>query len=249
MTDFIFGLQPFLIGFIAAIFVFQIVWIFAFRKRRNDFADVLWGFGFVITSWTAYAWTCLMQNRPETDWRSVIACALVTIWGLRLTYHVGARNLSHSKEDERYAKWRKEWGATWVWRSYLQVFVLQALILFVIDLSVLWMIASAPKPLDVFFDIGVLVWAIGFFFESVGDAQLRKFVSNPSNKGTFIETGLWKWSRHPNYFGEVTQWWGLYIIACAVGDHVFNIESFWRLDARGSHEIAAGVRSLQPPYI
>ncbi|MGZ3723484.1 MAG: DUF1295 domain-containing protein [Bdellovibrionales bacterium] len=137
-------------------------------------------------------------------------------WGLRLFAHLGLRNLSHDREDARYAKWRKEWGDTWIWRSYLQVFLLQGTILLIIDLPVLWIVASFPREIDSLLIAGTLLWLAGFVFESLGDYQLKKFSQNPEHKGKLIQSGLWAYSRHPNYFGEVVQWWGIFLIALSV---------------------------------
>ena len=216
MPEFAFGSQPFLVGALTAILFFHVVWIFAYAKKRNDYADVAWGIGFPVSGWAAFAWTYLAQDRTDWNLRTLVVCTLITIWGLRLFVHIGMRNLSHDKEDARYAKWRQEWGDTQVWRSYVQVFLLQGIILVIVNLPVLWIIASGSRELDVYLVGGTLIWLIGFIFESVGDAQLRAFTKNPANKGKLIESGLWKYSRHPNYFGEVFQWWGVYAIALGV---------------------------------
>jgi len=178
--------------------------------RKNDLADVLWGPGFPLAALAG--WRLGAPGRA-LDPRFALALFLVTVWAVRLFLHVGLRNLSTRTEDARYHNWRREWGKNWFWRSYLQVFVLQALILFLIDSPLLLMIASGPVPLDIFAYAGACWWLAGFLLETVADEQLRQFRAIPTNKGKLITTGLWGWSRHPNYFGEVMQWWGLFLFA------------------------------------
>lgn len=175
-------------------------------KKRNDVADVAWGLGFVLLSWVSYLTTQL------SGVRGLLVITLVSIWGFRLAWHIYSRNKGKT-EDYRYQEWRKQWGDLFYLRSYLQVYLLQGLFLFVIVLPVLIINKNAGPALGILDIVGVLVWLTGFFFESVGDAQLASFKKNPTNKGHLIQTGLWKYTRHPNYFGEVTQWWGIWLIA------------------------------------
>jgi steroid 5-alpha reductase family enzyme len=137
---------------------------------------------------------------------------LVSIWGLRLTWHIFVRNRGKS-EDYRYLAWRKEWGKWFYIRSYFQVYLLQGLFLFLIVSPVLLINKNAGGSLELLDFLGVIVWLIGFYFEVVGDAQLARFIKNPENKGKLMQDGLWAYTRHPNYFGEVTQWWGIWLIA------------------------------------
>jgi steroid 5-alpha reductase family enzyme len=125
------------------------------------------------------------------------------------------------KEEEwRYKKWRKDWGKWWVIRSYLQVFMLQGFLLLIISLPVLT-IMSTPvfsqkilEPVIYYTDLfGIFIWIIGFLFEAVGDYQLSRFLKDPRNKGKIIKSGLWKYTRHPNYFGEIAMWWGIWLMA------------------------------------
>jgi steroid 5-alpha reductase family enzyme len=115
-------------------------------------------------------------------------------------------------EDFRYKNWRDSWGKYFYIRSYFQVYVLQGLLMFLISLSVVLSNLFYSEYSPVFLFIGLGVWLLGFFFETVGDYQLNKFVSNPENKGKIMKSGLWSITRHPNYFGEVTMWWGIFIL-------------------------------------
>ncbi len=191
-----------------ALFAYMSVWfLIACALKRNDVADIAWGLGFVVMSWLAYA----LSAHSE---RSLLINILVTIWGVRLAWHIARRNLK-KPEDSRYAAWRATWTYFYV-RSYVQIFLLQGVFLFVILLPVLFIHASALAPLGALDAVGVMLWCIGFFFESVGDHQLKMFLKDPANKGKIMDQGLWAYSRHPNYFGEVTQWWGIFLVALAV---------------------------------
>lgn len=199
------------VGFITAIILFQIVSVPALILRKNDLADVLWGPAFVISALAAAYWGT-PEGFSSISIRTTLILSLLTVWATRLFFHVGWRNLSHRKEDVRYGNWRKAWGKTWLWRSYLQVFVLQPLILFVFLTPVLLSIAAPSTPLSWLNWLGCAVAGAGFLIEAIADEQLRRFKIKPENKGHLMTEGLWSWSRHPNYFGEVLQWWGIWLV-------------------------------------
>ena len=202
-----------LLGFI--LFIYMNFWfLVSVVKKRNDVADLAWGLGFVILSWTA-------MLLGSVSVRGFMVNILVTLWGLRLALHIGKRLLK-TKEDSRYLQWRKEWKNVYL-RSYLQVYVLQGIFLYIISLPVLFIHRFSPQTVSWLDAAGILVWITGFIFEAVGDAQLASFVSNPANKGKIMQTGLWKYSRHPNYFGEVTMWWGIFLLSVAVPGGVWTI--------------------------
>jgi steroid 5-alpha reductase family enzyme len=184
--------------------------------KRNDVADVAWGLGFVVMSWASFLFT---STSYPVHARGLLVSVLANIWGLRLAWHIYAR-IKQRPEDYRYQEWRKNWGKLFPLRSYLQVFMLQGIFLFIIALPILFINKNTPPPLGWLDLIGTIVWLIGFLFESVGDAQLAQFIKNPANKGRLMQSGLWAYTRHPNYFGEVTQWWGIWIIALSV-PHAF----------------------------
>lgn len=199
-----------------ALFFYMTGWfILSVVKKRNDIADIAWGLGFILVSW-------LGIYLASTSVRGLLVNLLVTIWGVRLTWHIYKRNLS-KHEDYRYAKWRDEWGKWFFLRSYFQVYLLQGLFLFLIIQPVIFIHHRISSSLGIFDFIGLLVWVIGFYFESTGDSQLKQFISNPANKGKLMQTGLWKYSRHPNYFGEVTQWWGIFFFALSIPGSLFTI--------------------------
>ena len=149
--------------------------------------------------------------------RKQLMANLVTIWGLRLTIHIGFRNFG-KPEDFRYAKWREENGARWWWYSFFPVFLLQGFLMWIISIPLLAAQTSGfPAILTPLDFIGEVLWTTGLLFEFFSDAQLRRFKADPANNSKLLTTGVWKYSRHPNYFGEAVLWWGFYIIALAAG--------------------------------
>jgi len=173
--------------------------------RRADVADVLWGANAVLLQ-------LFLLMAGSASSRSLLVALLVGIWGLRLSLSIGLRNWGRP-EDFRYRKWRGEWGEGFLLRSYLQVFLLQGGILLVVCAPLFALAASTAPPLDGWVFIGVLLWGIGFGLEVVADEELRRFRQDPANTGRTLMTGLRRWSRHPNYFGEALLWWGIGLIA------------------------------------
>lgn len=184
--------------------------------KRNDVADVAWGLGFVFLSWVSFF------IFGKMGFLAIITNILVTIWGLRLALHIYQRNVG-KPEDFRYLAWRKEWGKWFYVRSYFQVYVLQGFFLYLIVLPVLFINNNYLNNVNVLMVLGILIWIFGFYFEAVGDWQLDKFIKNPANKGKIMQEGLWKYTRHPNYFGEVTQWWGIWLLALSLPYGFFTI--------------------------
>lgn len=178
-------------------------------KKRNDIADVAWGLGFILLTWTSFFISGIYSLQ------SIIVGFLVTIWGLRLAVHIYIRNKGKT-EDYRYLAWRKEWGKWFYIRSYFQVYILQGFLLFLIVLPVLLINKSNEISIGIIQILGILVWVIGFLFESFGDLQLSKFIKDPNNKGKLMQGGLWRYTRHPNYFGEVIGWWGIWLVSLVI---------------------------------
>lgn len=189
-----------------------LLWLVSLVLKNSSIVDIFWGFGFVVTAWVAFTLT------PDGVFtRKLLLCTLVTIWGLRLAIHILTRNWG-KPEDYRYQGWRKEAGSAWWWKSFFRVFLLQGVLLWIISTPlVAAQYSSLPTRLIWLDAVAVLVWLVGFFFEAVGDWQLARFKSNPENKGKVLSTGVWHYTRHPNYFGDATQWWAYYLIALAAG--------------------------------
>ncbi len=192
------------------LFGYMSLWfLISVAKKRNDVADVAWGLGFILLTWSSFLLFASFSLR------GLIASILVSIWGSRLAWHIHRRN-RNKKEDYRYLAWRKEWGRFFYIRSYFQVYLLQGALLYLIIVPVLLINSNAGSSFNIIDVLGILVWLLGFFFEAVGDAQLARFLQKPTNRGKIMQSGLWRYSRHPNYFGEVTQWWGLFLLALSL---------------------------------
>lgn len=197
----------------AVIFALMLVlWLVSLLLRNSSIVDIFWGFGFVLSAWVYYYLT------PDGFIiRKLLIAGLATIWGLRLTIHVLTRNWG-KPEDFRYQKWRNESGKVWWIKSLFQVFILQGFLMWIISTPLLAaQYSNLPASLTLFDYLAVIIWIIGFYFETVGDLQLTKFRSNPANKGKILNTGVWHYTRHPNYFGDSAQWWGYYLFALAAG--------------------------------
>lgn len=192
------------------LWVYMNLWfVISLVKKRNDVADVAWGLGFVLLAWASLFLSGVRGTR------SLLVSFLVCVWGVRLAWHIHSRHRG-KPEDYRYLAWRREWGKWFYPRSYFQVYILQGVLLFIVALPVLMINQSPVGTLGALGVIGVCLWLVGFIFESVGDAELASFAKNPLNRGKIIQTGLWKYSRHPNYFGEIVQWWSIGLLALEV---------------------------------
>lgn len=189
-----------------------LLWLVSLALKNSSIVDVFWGTGFVITNWVYFALT--PDGFTPRKWLIAI---LVTIWGLRLSGYILWRNWG-KPEDFRYQAFRKEAGSKWWWQSFLRVFLLQGVLMLIISAPLLAaQRRAAPAHWTLFDMLGVVVWAVGFFFEAVGDFQLGRFKADPANRGKIMDQGVWRYSRHPNYFGDAAQWWGYFLIAAAAG--------------------------------
>lgn len=185
------------------------LWLLSLVIKDASIIDIFWGFGFVIIAWF-YAF----QNGFDVmGFREKVLLGIITIWGLRLTLYLANRNLGKG-EDYRYAAWRAQNGEKWWWLSFFRVFALQGFLLWIISSTFLPSF-SIQAEMGLLEYIGLFLWAIGLFFEAVGDYQLSKFKKDPKNKGKVLDTGVWRYTRHPNYFGDATIWWGFFLFALA----------------------------------
>jgi len=188
-----------ILGFVTFLFFISLI------VKRNDIADVAWGTGIFLVALLSYL------TGPQNTVTAIIT-VLAGLWGLRLTLRIFLRNIKKG-EDYRYKTWRDSWGKWFYLRSYFQVYVLQGFLMVVVGYSFVHVsVYGQNAELTVFGLIGLLFWVVGYFFEVVGDYQLDAFLKNPASKGKIMNRGLWKYSRHPNYFGEVTMWWGMWLI-------------------------------------
>jgi len=200
---------PALAGLLAILTTLTLVWVLSVKLRDASIADVCWGPGFVLLAWLY----CLLS--PTLTPRSWLVATLVTLWGARLSVHIFRRN-QHKGEDPRYRAMRASHGPAFWWRSLFTVFWLQGALIWFVAFPILFAVrAAGPHGFTAIDGLGVVLFLIGFGFEVVGDYQLERFKAEPSNRGRVLERGLWRYTRHPNYFGDATLWWGLYFIACA----------------------------------
>jgi steroid 5-alpha reductase family enzyme len=195
------------------------LWLVSLHVKNSSIIDPFWGILFLIA---AIVYFVLAKNGSQD--RKTLLLVLVMVWSLRLSVYLVWRNWRKG-EDFRYRKWREEHGDRWWWRSFFQVFLLQGLLAWIISVPLLAAMAGeAPAHLTVLDGLAVAVWLFGFFFEAVGDFQLARFRADPANKGQVLNTGVWRYTRHPNYFGDAAQWWGFYLIALTAG-------GFWTIYA------------------
>lgn len=213
-------LELYAIGALIILGLMTVVWLVSLALRNSSIVDVVWGTGFVVSNWVYFA--LAPDGFPARKWLIGI---LVTIWGVRLSLYILWRNWGKG-EDFRYQKWRTEAGRKWWWQSFFQVFLLQGFLMWIISAPLLAaQLGSTPDELNLLDFAAIPVWAIGFFFEAAGDWQLARFKADPANKGRVLRTGVWRYTRHPNYFGDATQWWAYYLVAAAASGGFWTILS------------------------
>lgn len=233
------------------------LWLLSLALRNASIVDPFWGTGFILVTWLTLA-----RTPPERlVARTWLLAALVTIWGLRLSLYLFWRNSGHG-EDRRYRAMRDHHGQRFWWVSLLTVFWLQGVILWIVSMPIQAAMLAGPTntvlvqppglPFDWLDVIGASVWLIGFLFESIGDFQMSRFQADPANAGKVMDRGLWRYTRHPNYFGDFCVWWGLFLIAVAGGATwtVFSplLMSFLLLKVSGVTLLEKTIRTRRPKY-
>ena len=223
------------------------LWLLSIPLRNVSIVDIGWGIGFVLVAWLA---------TPVTGGPSIILKLLVTAWGLRLAWYLWLRN--HGKpEDYRYVAMREKQGSSFVWSSLLRVFALQGIIMWIVALPIMAAGArSAAEPCWILTGTGCSLWLVGMFFEVVGDWQLAKFKSNPENHGKVMDSGLWMYTRHQNYFGEFLLWWCHWFVCLGVSDWLQTwwtiisplLMSFLLLKVSGVALLENSMRQRSPEY-
>ncbi len=189
------------------------LWLLSLARRDASVVDPFWGMGFIIVTWFTLASTPPAQSVE----RSGLLAALTTIWGLRLSLYLLWRNWGQG-EDRRYRAMREHHGSRFWWVSLLTVFLLQGVILWIVSLPIqAVMLNPESQPIGWLDFVGAALWSVGLFFEAVGDLQMSRFQADPNNMGLVMDRGLWRLTRHPNYFGDFCIWWGLYLVASAGG--------------------------------
>jgi steroid 5-alpha reductase family enzyme len=206
-----FAIHPFLTGlaltFGVLLALFVLSWLVAVRIGRFNIVDVVWGTSFIVTALVSFLWSA---GHDATNWRRILVLVLVAVWGGRLSIYIAARSYGKG-EDPRYTAMLGT-APHRALRALGTVFVLQAVVAWFISLPVqaAMYIRSGWAPLAI---VGAAMWLVGVFFETVGDAQMAAFRKDPGNRGKVMDRGLWRYTRHPNYFGDATVWAGLWLIA------------------------------------
>jgi steroid 5-alpha reductase family enzyme len=196
-----------IINLVLALVFITLAYAIALKRRRLDTVDIAWGLGFMIVAWSSWV--------QHESGRSLLLAILVSIWGLRLASHIGRRSLKSPTDDRRYTELTKKWrGNIWV-RAYFSVYLVQGGLIWLIGLPL--SLATRPQlhGLGWLSFVGTAVWIFGFAFEAIADRQLRHFLQQPNHPKN-MGSGLWRYSRHPNYFGEITQWFGIAVVALQV---------------------------------
>jgi steroid 5-alpha reductase family enzyme len=198
--------ELFLPAAIAVLILMLSVWVLSLLLKNASIVDIVWGLGFVLIAWV---------SNVASDGSSAVGLAvalMVSVWGVRLAGYLWWRN--HGKgEDFRYVAMRKHYGQRFPLISLITVFSLQGVLMLLVSLPVQLAQQSDDSSLNALSMVGVLVWIVGVLFESVGDVQLARFKARPENAGKVMDRGLWRFTRHPNYFGDACAWWGIAIVA------------------------------------
>ncbi|MEO8266346.1 MAG: DUF1295 domain-containing protein [Ilumatobacteraceae bacterium] len=182
------------------------MWLLSLALKNASIVDIGWGIGFVLV-----AWVVLARVDGNSD-RQRLLVTMTTLWGLRLAVHLYVRNHGNG-EDYRYRAMRKRWGSRFSLISLGTVFALQGALMWIVSLPVQLGQSRVDPKIGVLAWIGIAVWALGLYFEVVGDAQLARFKRDPASAGTVMDQGLWRYTRHPNYFGDACVWWGIALVA------------------------------------
>ncbi len=203
---------PFIGGLAVVAGSFVLLWMLSLVVKNAGVVDVFWGPGFVVVS-VFYLLTLPGDPTP----RGLLVVGLAVLWAARLAIHIGVRSAG-APEDFRYRKWREEAGPSFWWISLFKVFLLQAVLLWIVSSPLLLAQLQGPDSALTVKDLaGIALFSIGFVIESIADRQLTRFKADQSNRGRILHTGLWARSRHPNYFGEAVLWWGLGLLAVPTG--------------------------------
>ena len=201
-------LQYLFLMLLVPVATFSLAYLIARWTGKVTFLDAAWGVGFVLIAWVSY-----FAFSPREMPNLLLALA-VSLWGLRLAWYV-VKRIAKTGEDKRYQEILKGYGENAQSKAFLRLFMLQAGLQYLVSAAILRMNYVDPKPVGIATWVGLIIFAVGFVFESVADAQLAAFKRDPNNKGKILQSGLWKTSRHPNYFGESLVWLGLALMSLA----------------------------------
>lgn len=206
--------QIYFSALLVIISMMTLLWIISIFIKNVSIVDLFWGFGFVLTNVVYYLFS------DGFDLRKNILLVMVTLWGMRLSIYLAWRNIGKG-EDFRYREFRKKYGENrYWWISYFQTFLLQGILMWLISAPLLGaQFYENTNSLSWIDYSAILIWVIGIIFEAGGDFQLAKFKLNTANKGKVLNTGLWRYTRHPNYFGDSAIWWAYALFCLASGSY------------------------------
>lgn len=207
-------------AFLGVMTLMTLLWVASVFIKNVSIVDMFWGIGFLVANSIYF----ILSNDFFT--RKVLVLILVGFWGLRLSIYLMQRNYNKG-EDFRYQEFRRHYGADrYWWFSFFQVFLLQGLLIVLVSLPLLGIsLKTQSNVLNIIDYLAICVWLIGFVFESFGDYQLARFKRDPNNKGKILDTGLWKYTRHPNYFGDAMVWWSFALFSIAAGAYWYIVGS------------------------
>ena len=233
-------------GFLVTMGLLTLLWLVSVAMKNASIIDPFWGTGFVVLmGYYLYA----TENYSN---RLLFIAGLVLIWGLRLSLYLLWRNSGHG-EDYRYQQFRQDYGPErYWWISFFQVFLLQGILMSIVALPLLGIAMSSQTELTLLDILVAVIWFIGISFEAGGDLQLTRFKSNPDNKGKVLNTGFWRYTRHPNYFGDAAVWWSFGLFAVLSGSYVTLVGSLLMnillLKISGVSLLEKSLKSTKPQY-
>lgn len=225
-----------------------VLWAISVRTRDVSIIDSFWGPAFVLAAWIHRAFG------PEASTLQWLHLALVTTWGLRLAIHIAVRHAKSGEEDYRYRQMREKAGESFWWQSLFTVFWLQGVLVVLISTPLLVVQAQAGDAGWTVLDlVAVVVWLVGFTFEAGGDYQLQRFKADPENRGKVLDSGFWRYTRHPNYFGDAAQWWAYGLFALGFPGGAWTLFSvvlmtFFLLKVSGVALLEKTITERRPKY-
>jgi steroid 5-alpha reductase family enzyme len=222
-----------------ALALLAIAWAVSLPLRDASIVDPVWGLGFAVVGWIAFA------VGDGGSARRLLLAVLVSVWGLRLFAHLARRRLRERVEDHRYTALRKR-SSNFALRSLLTIFLFQGALIWVISLPV----QAGSGSIGALAIVGTVIWAVGELFEAVGDAQLARFAAEPGSRGKVMDRGLWRYTRHPNYFGDFLVWWGLFLVGGAVAWTVIGplVISYLLIAGTGKKLLESDIGERRPGY-
>lgn len=196
--------MKYILVYLILLSAFVLVFLIGKRNKKHDYIDILWGAGFVLSAVMSY----LLGPKSTAG---LLMTILTAIWGGRLSFYLAKRNIG-KPEDFRYRAMREKWTNRFELVMFVKNYLVQFILNVLVGFPIVYVNLEGARGHNLLTWLGMALWFIGFFFEAVGDEQLRRFKLNPDSKGKLMTTGLWAWTRHPNYFGESIMWWGIFVI-------------------------------------